>query len=131
MTTRTRSVALLLVMPILTIAYVFGSETYYARSISPSGISNVRDYFNRFGDPDRIQHVYQKGQSYYEFNGHLPPLYLLAHPSSPPAYIFDEQGKFITWCKDPGDDPAYHETWQSQGAYQIEIGSVKEKFAIR
>ncbi len=118
-------------MILLPLTYAIVSEIYYARSMSPRGISNVHDYFNRFGDPVSIQQVHKKGKSYYEFNGHLPPLYLLAHPSSPPAYVFDEQGQFIIWCKDPGDDPTYHETWQGRGEYQIEIASLKKKFAIQ
>ena len=118
-------------MVILPLAYAAGSELYYARSISPSGLTNVQDYFNRFGEPSRIGEVSRNGRTYYEFNGHLPPIYLFAHPSSPPAYVFDDKGKFVTWCKDPGDDALYHETWQRNGEYQIDIGSLKKRFAIR
>jgi predicted nuclease of predicted toxin-antitoxin system len=38
----------------------------------------------------------------------------LVFPSSPPAYLFDEQGQFAAWCKDPGDILSYRQTWPLQ-----------------
>lgn len=31
--------------------------------------------------------------------------------SGPPAYIFDEEGRFIEWSEDIGDDSNYWRTW--------------------
>jgi len=38
-------------------AYLIGSEVHYAHSISPKGIATVRDFFDRFGEPQRVQIV--------------------------------------------------------------------------
>ena len=56
----------------LVVGYPVASEIYYHRSISPQGISTVRDFFNRFGEPRRVHMVQRDGQSYYEFTGRLP-----------------------------------------------------------
>lgn len=89
-----RSLTPLWVTILLSIAYVVGSEVYYARSISMNGVSTVRDFFDRFGEPRRVRTVQRDGQSYYEFTGPLPSGFVLATPSAPSAYVFDEQGRF-------------------------------------
>ena len=116
---------------LLPVAYLVGSEAYYARSISPHGISSVRDFFDRFGEPRHVRMVQRDGQSYYEFTGRLPSRFVLATPSAPPAYVFDQQGHFTAWCSDPGDIPSYRETWPLQSTNELEIGLVREKFGLR
>lgn len=111
-------------------AYWVGSEIHYARSISPKGISTVREFFDRFGEPRRIRMVQRDGQSFYEFTGRLPSSWSAAVPSAPPAYVFDEQGRFTAWCRDPGDAPSYRRTWPLQSTNQVEIGLVRERFGL-
>lgn len=111
-------------------AYWIGSEIHYARSISPKGVATVRDFFDRFGEPQRIRMVERDGRSFYEFTGHLPSSWSAAVPSSAPAYVFDEQGHFVAWCRDPGDDPSHRRTWPLQSTNQIELGVIKQKFGI-
>ncbi len=112
-------------------AYWIVSEVHYAMSISPRGISTVRDFFDRFGEPRRVRMVQRDGQSYYEFTGQLPSAWSAAVPSAPPAYLFDEQGRLAGWCRDPGDAPSYRRTWQLQSTNQVEIGLVRQKFGLR
>jgi hypothetical protein len=111
-------------------AYWIGSEVHYARSISPKGVSTMRDFFERFGEPPRIRMVQRDGQSYYEFTGLLPSSWSGAVPSAAPAYVFDEQGQFTAWCRDPGDTPSYRRTWPLQSTNQIEVGVVRQKFGL-
>jgi hypothetical protein len=111
-------------------AYWLSSEVHYARSISPAGISTVHDFFDRFGEPRRIRMVERDGQSYYEFTGHLPSAWVIALPSDPPAYVFDEQGRFSDWCSDPGDVPSHRRTWPLRSTNQIEVGVVRQKFGL-
>ncbi len=111
--------------------YWIGSELRYARSISPKGISTVREFFNRFGEPRRIRMVQRDGLSYYEFTGRSPSSWSAAVPSAPPVYVFDEQGRFAAWCRDPGDASRYRGTWLLQSTNQVEIGLVREKFGLR
>jgi hypothetical protein len=128
MSSRQRRIIAWTVLILLPIAYLVGSEVYFARNISPRGISTVKDFFDRFGEPWRIRNVQRDGQSYYEFNGHLPRGFVLASPSAPPAYIFTTNGQFVAWCADPGDTPGFRSTWQLQGTNQIEIGVIRERF---
>jgi hypothetical protein len=119
---------------LLLITYVIGSELYYLQSISPRGVSTVHDFFERFGEPRRIRMIQRGGQSYYEFSGFSRrrlPVFVVAMPSGPPAYVFDEHGQFTTWCSDPGDVPSYRATWPLQSTNQVETGTVKERFGLR
>jgi hypothetical protein len=111
-------------------ALSIGSEVHYARKISPKGVATVRDFFERFGEPRRIRMIERDGKSYYEFSGHLPSSWSCATPSAPAAYVFDEQGRFATWCRDPGDNPSYRRTWPLQSTNQVEVGVVRQKFGI-
>ena len=131
MTARLRKIVGCTALILLPIAYLVWSEVYYARSISPDGISTARDFFDRFGEPRWVRMVQRDGQSYYEFAGRLPSGFVLATPSAPAAYVFDDQGRFTTWCRDPGDIPSFRQTWRLQGTNYVEIGLVKEKFGLR
>lgn len=131
MRSRLRKIVGSTALVLLPIAYFVGSEVYYARSISPRGVSTVRDFFDRFGEPRGVRMVQRDGQSYYEFTGGVPSSYVLATPSAPPAYIFDQQGRFATWCRDPGDIPRYRQTWPLLGTNQVEIDSIRKRFGLR
>jgi hypothetical protein len=111
-------------------AYWIGANVHYARSISPKGISTVRDLFNRFGEPRRIQMVERDGQVFYEFTGQWPSRWVMALPSDPPAYVFDEQGRYVDWCSDPGDAPSYRRIWLLQSTNLFEAGVVRQKFGL-
>jgi hypothetical protein len=111
-------------------AYWIGSEVHYARSILPTGITTARDYFARFGEPLFVQMVSHEGQSYYEFAGRLPSALSMATPSSPPAYVFDEQGRYVTWCRDPGDMPSHRQHWPLQGTNLVEVGLVRQRLGL-
>jgi hypothetical protein len=112
-------------------AYWIGSEVHHAHSISPKNIATVRDFIERFGEPRHIRMVQRDGQSYYEFTGQLPSSWSVIVPSAGPAYVFDEQGRFTTWCRDPGDAPSYRRTWPLQGTNHVEIGLVRERIGLR
>src|SRR4051812_49204486 len=42
-----------------------------------------------------------------------PHVSALSVPSGPPAYIFDETGVFVDWCRDLGDNPSFVKKWSS------------------
>lgn len=131
MTARLRKIVGWKAAVLLPVAYVVGSEVHYSRSISPQGVSTVRDFFERFGEPQGVRRVQHEGQSYLEFTGRLPSGFVLATPSAPPAYVFDEDGRFAAWCRDPGDSPGYRLAWPLQGTNPVEIGLIRSRFGSR
>lgn len=111
-------------------AYFIGSEVHYARRISPENISTLNDYFTRFGRPEHIFATERTGKSYYLVSGNGPALLLGALPSSPPGYIFNEEGRFVTWSRDPGDDPQFRQTWATESLKELEVEDVEGKFNL-
>lgn len=121
-------IAVVAVLP----AYWLGSEVNYARQISPQGITTAADFFKRFGEPKSVYTLMHDGKDYYEFRGLLsPPKLLGAMPSGPPAYVFDEQGRFVTWCSDTGDNNVYRQQWPLNSTNKLELRIVKQKLGLQ
>lgn len=110
-------------------ACVFGSEFYYSRRIVPEEVVDVPTFIERFGEPCDILSVRRDRRDFYEFVGHWPSGFVAALPSSPPAYVFDEQGRLVDWCPDPGDQPEHRRRWPLQSATSLNLVSVREKIA--
>ena len=108
--------------------YWIGSEFFYARSKLPSGVSKISDFYQRFGLPTHVRQLQREGVTHYELSGRLPRLpWMLAFPSSPPAYVFDESGRFVEWCSDPGDSGRYQQRWpQADGRSLDPVTFMKE-----
>ncbi len=112
-------------------SYWIASEIYYARSIDPKGIEQISDYFERFGDPKRVREIEKDGKKFYLLRGNLPKWYVVALPSSAPAYVFNEFGKFIEGWPDPGDQPGYFKKWpKTLKSNDLEIQELKSRFGI-
>lgn len=113
------------------VAYWIGSEVYYARRISPQGVTTVARYVQRFGDPRAVHRIERDGKSYYMLFGRgLSPL-VLAMPSSPPTYVFDDTGTFVEWCPDRGETQSdYDQRWPLSETGRVDIGTFKQKFGF-
>lgn len=107
------------------------AEADYARRISPQGILTIGEFFDRFGEPRAVRMVESGGTNYYEFTGRQSAPLDLIIPSAPPAYIFDEQGSFVTWSKDPGDDRRHRQRWPLQSTNRVAVWTLKQKFSAQ
>jgi hypothetical protein len=135
MTQKQRTILGWTLVILLPIAYLVGSEIYYASTIRPRGVQTVADHFLRFGEPRRVFQLQRDGHTYYELSGITRKrsslaLPVLALPSSPPAYVYDESGKFVDWCSDPGDRPAFRAHWPRTGAQPIEPVTFRQKYGL-
>lgn len=112
-------------------AYWIGSETYYARSISPQGITTVTQYFQRFGDPHGVHRIERDGKSYYMLFGRGPSPLVFALPSSPPTYVFDDRGAFVEWCPDRGETQSgYNQRWPLTETGRVDVGTFRQRFGL-
>ena len=125
-----KSTIITLVLILLPITWWVGSEFYYARTISPEGVLTVGDFVKRFGKPRLIRVLERDGKEYYELSGRIPSVVTLSFPSSPPAYVFDEQGRFVTWCRDPGDQPDYRKEWPFMSTNRVDPGVFNARFQL-
>lgn len=79
---------------------------------SPDGrFSNVTEYLNHGRTPARVVRVDLDDQSYVV--AFSPQDSLLAFPSGPAAYVFDERGQLVDWCSDTGENPVFQRQWLS------------------
>jgi len=119
-----------LILVLLLIIFVIGPEVRYARRISPHGMLTVRDYIDRLGEPRRIHMVQREGKSYYEFTGPLASGFPLVMQSGPPAYVFDQEGRFTDWCSDPDDSPSHRRAWPLQSTNPASVEQLKQKLGL-
>lgn len=108
-----------------------GSEWLYAVRIRPTDVHTASDHFRRFGEPRYVYEVQHAGSTFYEFTGFshaAPPL--LAVPSSPPAYVYDHDGRFVTWCSDPGDQPSYRQAWPRVDGALLDMQIVRQRLSL-
>lgn len=71
--------------------------------------TNVTRYLAGSRQPSRVTRVRLEKKTYYI--AYSPTDSWLATPSSPAAYVFDDQGKMVEWSADPGDDLAFQSKW--------------------
>jgi len=128
----TRKKAILVLVIIISVSLWVASEVYYARSMSPSGVHTVADHYRRFGEPGRITRFERDGVAYYELSGisRRFPTLALALPSAPPAYIYDESGKFVEWCSDPGDQPDFRGRWPVTGGQLVDPSTFRHRYGL-
>jgi hypothetical protein len=107
-----------------------GSEVYYASRIRPHGVRTLAEHYRRFGEPHRISRLHRDGTNYYELSGRASGFPMIAFPSSPPAYVYDESGTLVDWCPDPGDRAAYRERWSRAGSQPVEPLVFRQKYGL-
>lgn len=108
-----------------------GSEIYYARSISPQGVTTVAQYVKRFGDPRSVHQIDRDGKTYFMLFGRGPSLLVFAVPSSPPTYVFDDDGAFVEWCPDRGETRSgYNQRWPLRETGRVDVGTFKRRFGL-
>jgi hypothetical protein len=112
------------------LGYLVHSEVTYARLKDPTGIATVADYYQRFQMSSRASIVRVDEIEYICLTGPLPPKWSLALPSSPPEYVFDQQGTFVDWCSDPGDTPSWNRKWMTIAKTPLSDAEVRARLGL-
>ncbi len=76
----------------------------------PAGGTNLVAFLDTQAHPNQIRSFIHNGKVYVEVIG-KPSISPLSVPSGSPAYIFDETGAFVDWCRDLGDNPSFVRKW--------------------
>ena len=112
-------------------AYWVASELYYARKITPRGVSTIAQYVELFGEPKVVHQLARDGKIYFMVFGRAPSLPILAMPSSPPSYVFDATGTLVDWCPDRGETQSgFNQRWSLAAAGRIDVGTFKREVGL-
>jgi hypothetical protein len=104
---------------------------YYARGISPKGVSSVAEYIQRFGDPRAVHQIGRDGKIYYMLFGRGSSPLVFAVPSSPPTYVLDDAGRFVEWCPDRGETQSgFNQRWSLSETGRVDVGAFKQRFGL-
>lgn len=88
------------------------SEVKLARAVRPpEGVTNLVAFLELRPQVIEVRKFHQDSKLYIEVVARVDAP-LLALPSGPPAYVFDESGALVDWCGDLGDSPSFeHVKW--------------------
>ncbi len=90
--------------------WVHGEYTHAKAILPPENVDRVIPFIDAMGPKISACYRFEReGKTYFRLIGPFPRGVALV--SSQPEYIFDENGKFVTWCSDPGDMPSFGEKW--------------------
>ena len=92
----------------------------------PAGGTNLIEFLNAQPRLNQIRSFVYNGKVHVLVIG-KPSLSLLSMPSGSPAYIFDEGGAFLEWCRDLGDEPSFVRKWGGfSNAIPISVEQAKQ-----
>jgi len=76
----------------------------------PASGTNLVAFLETQPAVNSVRKFIQNGKLHVEVIG-KPHVSALSLPSGSPAYIFDETGVFVDWCRDLGDNPSFVRKW--------------------
>jgi hypothetical protein len=116
----------LLSVPFVVAVLYFGSVLYNSERVVPKGVETVQDFYQRYGNPPRVESLLTAGQRYYRIIGEIPAP--LGFPKSAPIYIFDNTGRLIEWTGGLQMDPDFTNRWKSASAERMTVSDFLDKF---
>jgi len=116
----------LLSVPFVICLVYFGSVFYNHVRVNPRGVETVQDFYQRYGNPPRVESVVISGHQYYRVTGEIPAP--LGFPKGSPVYIFDSTGRLIDWTGESRNAPEFTEKWTGSGRQDVNIAYFLEKF---
>lgn len=94
----------------LAIACIYSEKKSAQMARPPLGATNLAAFLEARPNWSQIRGFVHHGKPHVEVIG-KPILLPLNPPSGPPAYIFDEPGALVDWCRDLGDNPSFARKW--------------------
>ena len=92
--------------------WVYSEKKSASEVRPPEGATNLVAFLEERPRPVQIRRFVHDGKTHIEVVGE-PATSLLSLPSGPPAYIFDERGALVDWCRDLGDQSSFVKKWGS------------------
>ena len=97
----------------------FAAMVWQRHRIEPRGIETLRDYA-AWRSASKVFAVEQKdGRAYAIAYGPIA-IGAIFLGSGPAVYVFDDQGRFVEWSPDSGDDSTFQSKWLTQRIQKTE-----------
>lgn len=116
----------LLSVPFVVGILYFGSVLYNHERVVPRGVVTVQDFYQRYGNPPRVESLYVTGRPYYRIIGEIPAP--LGFPKGNPIYIFDSTGQLVDWTGESLADPDFDQRWNNSRPQAMDVSYFLEKF---
>lgn len=104
--------AAMAILGCLAIACLYSEKKSAQMARPPLGATNLPAFLEARPDWNQIRGFVHQGKPHLQVVGN-PILLPLSPPSGPPAYIFDETGALVDWCRDLGDNPSFARRWSN------------------
>lgn len=91
-------------------AWIYSEKKAGEAARPPAGVTTLAAFLDARPQVSLIRRFHHDGKLHVKVIGKTygSPLCL---PSSPPAYVFDEQGHLVDWVQDSGDAPGFVDKW--------------------
>ena len=111
------------------ICYWVMSEYVVAKAATPpSGEVTLADFLNSKIQVRNARKVLVDDKTYTFVVGvYHKGFFLLAFPSGPPIYIFDERDILIEWYYDSGDSMQFKEKWEKYNIYAQPLFDIRKE----
>jgi hypothetical protein len=117
---------ILLSVPFVVCILYFGSLLYNHVRVVPTGVETVQDFYQRYGNPPKVESINVSGRRYYRITGEIPAP--LGFPKGSPLYVFDDTGRLVDWTAESGNDPSFSSRWSDAPASGMNVAYFLEKF---
>ena len=117
---------ILLSVPFVVSVLYFGSVFYNHVRVVPRGVETVQDFYQRYGNPPRVDTMSVDGRKYYRITGEIPAP--LGFPKGNPVYVFDSTGRLVDWTGESLNDPIFSAKWEEVPSESMNVSYFLEKF---
>lgn len=93
-------------------AWIYAEKKSVTAVRPSSAATNLVAFLQTQPQPNQIRSFVHSGKVHVQVIG-KPSISPLSMPSGSPAYIFDETGALVDWCRDLGDQPSFAKKWSS------------------
>ncbi len=124
------NIAGIIIFIFLLLLFQLFNEEWYAKHVHPREMKTIEEFYIKFSSSNGGRIIKIDGTPFLVVRGVDQPWWCTALPSSRPEYLFDNEGKFIDWCLDPGDCPKCQKKWPLKNSIILKDKEIREFYNL-